>query len=193
MRRRDLILSGGTVLLSLAVNRSLMAQTTEGEAKMPTTPRDLTVVRTFDAAVTSVWQAWVDPDLVKRWWGPTGFTCPLAEMDFRVGGTSLVAMRSPEGNDIYTTWAYTKITPHRSFEYIFNLSDESGRKLDPTALGFPPDFPQDARHDVVFEALDGTRTRMTMTEYGYTNDQLFDLSKAGLEQTLDKMAALFAA
>ncbi len=114
-------------------------------------------------------------------------------MDFRVGGTSLVAMRSPDGNDMYTTWRYTKISQHRSFEYIFKLSDGSGNKLDPAALGFPSDFPQDARHDVVFKALDGISTEMTMTEYGYTNDQLFDLSKAGLEQTLDKMAAVFAA
>jgi hypothetical protein len=32
-----------------------------------------------------------------------------------------------------------------------------------------------------------------MTEFGYTSDQLFDLSKAGLEQCLDKMAAIFVA
>jgi hypothetical protein len=32
---------------------------------------------------------------------------------------------------------------------------------------------------------------MTVTEYGYTSDQIFDLSKAGLEQCLDKMAASF--
>jgi hypothetical protein len=33
---------------------------------------------------------------------------------------------------------------------------------------------------------------MTVTEYGYTSDQVFDLSKVGLEQCLDKMAASFA-
>jgi hypothetical protein len=33
---------------------------------------------------------------------------------------------------------------------------------------------------------------MTVTEYDYTSDQAHDLSKAGLEQCLDKMAASFA-
>jgi hypothetical protein len=33
---------------------------------------------------------------------------------------------------------------------------------------------------------------MTVTEYGYTSSQAVDLSRAGLEQSLDKMAASLA-
>ena len=58
--------------------------------------RDVIVTRVFDAPVEQVWNAWVEPEMVKQWWGPTGFTCPLAEMDFREGGTSLVCMRAPK-------------------------------------------------------------------------------------------------
>jgi predicted enzyme related to lactoylglutathione lyase len=36
------------------------------------------------------------------------------------------------------------------------------------------------------------KTEMTVTEYSYTSDQAHDLSKAGLEQCLDKMAASLA-
>jgi hypothetical protein len=32
---------------------------------------------------------------------------------------------------------------------------------------------------------------MTVTEYGYTSDGAFEMSKLGLEQCLDKMAASF--
>ena len=189
MLRRTFALAGGAALLSLATARTALA---EGEPTMPKSPRDIVATRIFNVPVADVWQAWADPELVKRWWGPIGFTCPLAKMDLRVGGTSLVAMRGPDGTDMYSTWAYTRLTEHAYFEYIFNLSDAAGNKLDPVALGFPPDFPRDARHDVVFKPLEGGRTEMVMTEYGYTNDQLFDLSKAGLEQCLDKMVAIFA-
>ncbi len=34
----------------------------------------------------------------------------------------------------------------------------------------------------------GGKTEMTVTEYDHTSDQMFDLSKAGFEQCLDKMA-----
>jgi hypothetical protein len=33
---------------------------------------------------------------------------------------------------------------------------------------------------------------MTVTEHGYTTEEARDLSKAGMEQCLDKMAAMFA-
>jgi hypothetical protein len=46
-------------------------------------------------------------------------------------------------------------------------------------------------HVVVF-VTDGDRTVATVTEQGYTSDQLLEMSKVGLEQCLDKMAALVA-
>lgn len=61
----------------------------------PRQKRDLVVTRVFDAPVEHLWQAWSDPEYVMQWWGPEGFTSPLAHMDFREGGTSLVCMRSP--------------------------------------------------------------------------------------------------
>jgi uncharacterized protein YndB with AHSA1/START domain len=53
------------------------------------------------------------PEQVRRWWGPTGFTCPLARMEVREGGTSLVAMPSPEGQDLSSTWVYRSVVPHQ--------------------------------------------------------------------------------
>jgi hypothetical protein len=36
------------------------------------------------------------------------------------------------------------------------------------------------------------RTEMTVAEYGYTTEQARELSKAGMEQFVDKMAVIFA-
>ncbi len=83
--------------------------------------RDLVVTRVFDAPVEHVWEAWTEPEHVRQWWGPEGFTCPLARMDVRAGGTSLVCMRVPKeygDQDIYTTWTYRKIDPHTLIEFI---------------------------------------------------------------------------
>lgn len=154
--------------------------------------RDLVVTRVFDAPVELVWNAWIDPEHVKRWWGPTGFISPLARMDVREGGTSLVCMRTPDGQDLYNTWTYRKIVPLHLLEFIQNFADEEGRKLDPAAMGLPPDAPQDVRHVVTFKATGHNKTEMTVTEYGYTSDEILEISRAGLEQCLDKMAASFA-
>lgn len=156
---------------------------------------DLIIKRIFDAPLELVWKAWTDPQHVMRWWGPDRFTCPSCKMDFREGGTTLVCMRAPKefgGQDMYSTWAYTKIVPMQRIEYIHNLADAQGNKVDPAKLGMPPDFPQDQLHVIAFKDLGNGRTELTITEYGWTVGQMLKFSEIGMNQCLDKMAAIFA-
>jgi uncharacterized protein YndB with AHSA1/START domain len=115
-------------------------------------------------------------------------------MDFRVGGVSLVCMRAPKefgGQDMYNTWTYQKIEPLQRIEYILNFADKDGNKLDPAKMGLPPGIPFDVPHVVTFKALSNTKTEMTVKEYGYATDQTVEISRSGLEECLDKMAAIF--
>lgn len=155
---------------------------------------NVVVTRLFDAPVALVWQAWSGADHVRQWWGPTGFTCPLANIDFREGGTSLVCMKAPPeyaSQEMYNTWTYQKIVPLEQIEFIQHFSDAVGNPIDPNTLGLPPGIPAAVRHVITFNVLGDNKTEITITEYGYANEQVRDLSKAGMEQCLDKMAATF--
>lgn len=156
--------------------------------------KNLTITRVISAPVEEVWQAWNESDKVMQWWGPTGFSCPVARMDVRAGGVSLVAMRAPKewgGQDMYNTWTYTAVEqPHR-LEYIVHFSDKDGNKVDPATQNLPPGMPGEVPHVVTFTALDDNRTEVTITEHGYTSDQIVELSKAGMNQCFDKMEAMF--
>ena len=154
-------------------------------------PRNMTVTRVFDAPADQVWKAWSDSEYVKQWWGPTGFTCPVAEMDFREGGTSFVCMRAPAefgGFDMYNTWTYNQITPIERIEFIQKFADQNGNQVDPAEMGIPPGVPREVPHVITFRALNDNQTELTVTEFGYTLDQAHDISKVGMEQCLDKMA-----
>jgi uncharacterized protein YndB with AHSA1/START domain len=153
--------------------------------------KTMTLTRTFDAPVAEVWKHWSDSEKVMKWWGPKGFTSPLAKMDFREGGVSLVCMRAPQdfgGFDMYNTWTYKKIVPHERIEFTLNFSDKDGNKLDPAKMGLPPGIPIDVPHVITFKTLGDKKTEMTVTESGYTTDQAVETSKAGLAECLDKMA-----
>ena len=157
--------------------------------------RNLVATRVFDAPVEEVWKAWSVDEYVLQWWGPHGFTSPSAKMDFREGGTSLVCMRAPKwlgGQDMFSTWQYQKIVPMERIEYIHNLADNDGNEVDPVKMGMPPDFPQDLRNTVTFKTMGDNKTEITVTEYDWPVGQMMEMSKQGLEQCLDKMAAIFA-
>lgn len=179
------------LLTAIAFSTPVSVSQTGSLNHMTQDTKNLIVTRTFDAPVASVWKHWSDSDKVMKWWGPKGFTSPLAKMDFREGGVSLVCMRAPQefgGFDLYNTWTYKKIVPHERIEFVLNFADKDGNKLDPAKMGLPPGIPLDVPHVITFKALGARKTEMTVSEYGYTSDQAVETSKAGLEQCLDKMA-----
>ncbi|MDE1975406.1 MAG: SRPBCC domain-containing protein [Patescibacteria group bacterium] len=59
----------------------------------------MTMKRVFDAPLDRVWEAWTDPELLRKWWGPRHFDNPTCEWDARPGGKINVVMTadgSPE-------------------------------------------------------------------------------------------------
>jgi uncharacterized protein YndB with AHSA1/START domain len=156
--------------------------------------KDMKLSRLINAPLHEVWQAWVEPGKVKLWWGPTGFTCPRADMDVREGGRSLVCMRAPKefgGMDMFNTWTYTKVVPNERLEFVNRFSDKDGNPLDPAVLGLPEGIPKEVPHVVTFAEKDGG-TEVTIVEEGYTSDQAVETSRQGMQQVFDKMEALFA-
>jgi uncharacterized protein YndB with AHSA1/START domain len=188
MQRRNLIVSAGAAALGLAIRPSLA----QGETQVaPLITHDIIVTRTFDATAEKVWKAWPEDAYVMRWWGPDGYTAPVARMDVRKGGSSLVAMRSPDGQEHWMTWVYTKVEPFSRIEYVQNLSTPDGGPVDPTAVGMPPDFPRDVATVVTLTSRDG-KTEVTISERTTTSEFMMKMSQLGLEQVMDKMGLIFA-
>ena len=161
---------------------------TDGRVETTRT-HDMVLTRVFDAPVERVWRAWTEDDQVMQWWGPLGFTAPLARMDVREGGTSLVCMRSPDLGDMYNTWTYTAVAPKERLEFVSRFSDEHGTALDPGEMGLPG-VPAEVPHVITFEADGEGTTRLTVREIGYPDPQIVEVSRLGMEQCLDKMATL---
>ncbi len=149
---------------------------------------DLVVTRVVDASVEEVWRAWEQPEVVMQWWAPHGYTTPVAELDFREGGTSLVCMRSPDGEDGCATWHYRNIEPHKRIEFLETFTDRERRPVDPAELGMP-DMQAESPTEVTFEPSADGGTRLTYRAQCYTSEVMLQASKAGLEQALDKLEA----
>jgi uncharacterized protein YndB with AHSA1/START domain len=75
----------------------------------PASDRDLVLTRVINAPPEKVYKAWTDPELLKQWFAPLPYTTPVAELDVRPGGSSLVVMRSPDGHDIQNPGVYLEV------------------------------------------------------------------------------------
>ncbi|ACS42098.1 MULTISPECIES: SRPBCC family protein [Methylorubrum] len=74
-------------------------------------PRDLVLTRLIPAPRRALWRAWTEPELVKRWFAPKPYTTPVVELDLRPGGSNLIVMRSPDGQDLPNRGVYLEVVP----------------------------------------------------------------------------------
>jgi uncharacterized protein YndB with AHSA1/START domain len=84
----------------------------------PTTD-DATIViaRVFDAPRELVFDAWTDPEQVKRWFGPASFTNGDVEIDLRPGGRFRIVMISPDGTEGPTGGEFLEVSPPERLVY----------------------------------------------------------------------------
>ena len=151
----------------------------------------LVITRDFDAPRELVWRAWTDPERVKCWWGPRGFTAPVAETDPRVGGKYLYAMRSPEGQDSWSTGTYREVVEPERIIVTDSFADAEGNVVPASQYGMSGDWPLELKVTIAFESVDG-RTRMTVRHEGFPDSENRDMAGAGWNESFDKLESCLA-
>lgn len=149
--------------------------------------RTVSITRTFDIPLDTIWKAWTEPEYFKKWWGPNAYTCTYCKLDLKVGGKSLVNMRSDKGEETWSTLTYIEIIPGRRIIYEDNFSDSEGNAVQPSYYKMPGEW---AKMIVTVELgeADG-RTRMTMRQEGIPAE-MYDDCVQGWQECFDKMARI---
>jgi uncharacterized protein YndB with AHSA1/START domain len=155
------------------------------------------IEKVFEASRALVWKAWTDPELVKQWWGPEGFSAPSVKIDLRVGGKYVYAMQGPAGSEwdkvMYSAGLYKEIVPEEKMVVTDYFSDEDGNPLPPTDFGQGEDFPSEMSVTVLFESLSENQTKLTIIYPKPESEAHFQaMLKSGMKEgwssSLDKMA-----
>ena len=104
--------------------------------------REIVVTRVLDAPREIVFDAWTDPSLASRWWGPRGFTTTTLSHDLRAGGAWRYVMHG--GGTDYPNRALFRevVRPERlayrhdddgatgqGFEVVVTFDDRGGKTL----------------------------------------------------------------
>lgn len=132
----------------------------------------MTVVADFAVPVQRVWDAYLDPRQLERFWGPPTYPAQFTRHDGAAGGLSTYAMTGPEGDVSRGYWQWVSVEPATSFEVIdgFALADGSPN----------PDMPS-MRIVFAFEPT-AAGSRVSTTTYFGTADELAKLLEMGMEE-----------
>ncbi|MBF4471321.1 SRPBCC family protein [Flavobacterium sp. HJJ] len=77
---------------------------------LTTTPdSEIVSSRIVNASRELVFRAWTEPEHLKKWWGPAGFTNTFHEFDFRVGGKWSFIMHGPDKGNYPNECEFIKI------------------------------------------------------------------------------------
>lgn len=89
------------------------------------------------APVERVWNAYVNPRQLERFWGPPGWPATFTQFDFTVGGKAFYTMTGPRGESasiggevVSASWEFTAINPPHCFEVIDSFVGDDGVPLE---------------------------------------------------------------
>jgi uncharacterized protein YndB with AHSA1/START domain len=151
-----------------------------GTLKVTTpTDREIVLTRVFDAARRLVFDAFTKPELLKRWFGPRGWSLVVCEVDLKVGGTFRFVLRGPDGKDMGMRGVYREIVPPERSVHMESFDDYPGESQVTAVL-----------------VEQGGKTTLTATVL-YASQEVRDaVIKSGMEhgaaESYDKLAELLA-
>jgi uncharacterized protein YndB with AHSA1/START domain len=82
--------------------------------------------RVFDAPRELVFEAWTNPEYMRRWLGPRRLTWVVCEVDLRVGGKYRWVQRAPDGTEYSFHGVYMEIVRPEKLvgTFVFDLSPQ---------------------------------------------------------------------
>jgi uncharacterized protein YndB with AHSA1/START domain len=113
---------------------------------------DLRLERTFDASAEEVFDAWTNPEVLRRWWAadPTWVT-PVTEVDLRVGGHYRLSMEDPATGTTHTVGGeYQEVRRPQRLVYSWRW-EHGGEERDDTSTVTVEFLGQGERTTVVLE------------------------------------------
>lgn len=82
--------------------------------------------RTFNTDRDTMFKLWTDPDQLKHWWGPKGYTVRSAKVELKPGGLFHYCLESPEGAEMWGKFAFREVAKPKRLVFVTSFSDAVG-------------------------------------------------------------------
>ena len=115
---------------------------------------ELVIIRELNAPAELVFKAWTEPEHLKHWWGPKGFSVETLSINVQPGGRFHYKMTG-NGFEAYGLFVYREVQPFTRLVFVNSFSDAEGGIIShPMA----PDWPLEVLNELVLSETDGITT-----------------------------------
>lgn len=97
-----------------------------GENVEDTSDREMLITRVVDAPRDLLWKIWTEPDHLKEWWGPNGFTNTIHKFNLTPGGEWSLTMHGPDGTDYPNQICFVEIIRNERLIYDHGQPEDGG-------------------------------------------------------------------
>jgi uncharacterized protein YndB with AHSA1/START domain len=135
------------------------------------------IERAFSAPRDAVFEAWVSPEVLRRWWGAgPDWTSPAVEIDLRPGGRYRLSMQDPSGRVRTVGGEYVEVDPPRRLVYTWAWETHGAEEDAPTIV------------TVEFREPSPGETTVVLTHTGFSHGERRDLHREGWELCIANLA-----
>lgn len=130
----------------------------------------LTVRRSYPAARERLFEAWTDPEIMRKWFSPEGLTNPAVDVDLRVGGAYRIEMLGPDGRRPVAIGTYKEVTHPERLVFTWGWEEASDEAHTGETVVTVEFFDQDGNTEVVItHGGFATEDACTGHEQGWTS------------------------
>jgi uncharacterized protein YndB with AHSA1/START domain len=147
------------------------------------TAQTVSVIRSFEANLELVWDAFTKQEILDQWWAPKPWASETKSMDFKVGGRRFYAMVSPDRSQ--SAWQiqdYISISPNSNFKFLSVFADENETPFLPGS-----------NWDISFSEQGGI-TKVSITIHNESLERMEKMLEMGFQEgftmTLNQLAVL---
>ena len=130
---------------------------------MKSPDKELLITHLFDAPIGEVFEAWTDPEKLKRWYAPDGCTLAYKSIEVKQGGQFHYYIHDPLHGGCWIIGTYLEISQPEKLVFTMRFTNENGDMTDGLAAGMSAQWPGEILTTVTFESI-SNQTKATIHE-----------------------------
>ena len=134
------------------------------------------MTRVFEAPRSLVFKAWTEPERIKQWWGPRGFTIPSLDFEPEVGSSYRIEMQPPEGDRFYVAGEFRAVDPPARVAFTFAWEEPDPDDVETLV-------------ELSFADLNGS-TQLALRQGRFRTEDRRQLHRDGWSDSFDKLERL---